>query len=114
VLADVRYADYGPVARAIEWGIAVHEGHQYGGPNRYLMLAGCLSILALAATAPVMWWKRRPKGSLAAPPPPPERRVRLGVLATVGMGGVVFPLVGASLLVALLIDFVWTRLATAA
>jgi len=111
VLADVRYADYGPVARTIEWGIAVHEGRQYGAPNRYLMLAGCLSILTLAATAPVMWWKRRPKGTLAAPPPPPERRVRLGVLATVGTVGVIFPLVGASLVVALLVDLAWTRFA---
>jgi uncharacterized iron-regulated membrane protein len=111
VLADVGYADYGPAARAIEWGIAVHEGRQYGGPNRYLMLAGCLSILLLATTAPVMWWKRRPKGTLAAPPAPPERGVRLGVLAIVGTVGVIFPLVGASLIIALLMDFAWTRIA---
>jgi len=111
VLADVGYADYGPAAKAIEWGIAVHEGRQYGGPNRFLMLAGCVAILLLATTAPVMWWKRRPQGTLAAPPPPPERRVRLAVLGTVAVAGVIFPLVGATLLIALALDFAWARLA---
>jgi uncharacterized iron-regulated membrane protein len=110
LLADVGYADYGPVAKTIEWGIAVHEGRQYGAPNRYLMLAGCVSILTLAVTAPVMWWKRRPRGTLAAPPPPTDRRVRRGVAATAGTVGVVFPLVGATLVGALLIDFAWMRL----
>jgi len=109
VVADVRYADYGLVARTIEWGVAVHEGRQYGAPNRYLMLMGCAAILTLALTAPVMWWKRRPKGTLAAPPPPAERHVRIGVLSTVAVVGVVFPLVGASLIIALLIDFAWSR-----
>ncbi|MGE0161476.1 MAG: PepSY-associated TM helix domain-containing protein, partial [Gemmatimonadales bacterium] len=110
VLADVRYADYGPAAKAIEWGIAVHEGRQYGGVNRLVMLAGCMAILLLATTAPIMWWKRRPKGTLAAPPPPPERRVRLAVLGAVAVAGVIFPLVGATLLIAFIIDFAWTRI----
>jgi uncharacterized iron-regulated membrane protein len=109
VLGEVGYADYGPVAKTIEWGIAVHEGRQFGAVNRLVMLAGCFAILLLATTAPIMWWKRRPKGTLAAPPPPPERSVRLAVLGTVAVVGVIFPMVGASLLVALVIDFGWSR-----
>lgn len=111
VLAEVAYADYGPAAKTIEWGIAVHEGRQFGAVNRFVMLAGCFAILLLATTAPVMWWKRRPKGTLAAPPAPPERRVRVGVLAIVAVAGVIFPLVGATLLVALSLDFLWGRIA---
>jgi uncharacterized iron-regulated membrane protein len=114
VLAEVGYADYGPVAKAIEWGIAVHEGRQYGSLNRFVMLGGCVAILLLATTAPVMWWKRRPKGDLAAPPAPPERHVRVGVLGIVLVVGVVFPMVGASLLLALTIDFAWSRMARSA
>ncbi|MGH6821142.1 MAG: PepSY-associated TM helix domain-containing protein, partial [Methylocella sp.] len=33
VLGDVGFAQYGPAAKAIEWGIAVHQGHEYGSVN---------------------------------------------------------------------------------
>ncbi len=111
VLADVAYADYGPVAKAIEWGVAAHEGRQYGAINRLVMLGGCIAILLLATTAPVMWWKRRPEGTLAPPPAPAEKGVRFAVLAIVAIAGVVFPLVGATLVAALAIDFLWQRTA---
>lgn len=58
VLQDARAASFGPGARAIEWGIAVHQGQQYGKINRLFMLAGCLGALLLADTAPAPWWKR--------------------------------------------------------
>jgi uncharacterized iron-regulated membrane protein len=31
-------------------GIAVHQGQEYGPVNRYVILAGCISIVLLAAT----------------------------------------------------------------
>jgi uncharacterized iron-regulated membrane protein len=68
VLADIRYGDYGIAGRAIEWGISIHTGRQFGWVNQLVMLAGCLAIVALAVSAAVMWWKRRPRGLLAAPP----------------------------------------------
>lgn len=110
VLADVRYGDYGPVAKAVAWGVDVHMGQQYGPVNRALMLAGCVAILLLTLSAPVMWWKRRPRGSWAVPPPPTERRAATAVLACVAGVGLVFPLVGASLLCALTADAVWRRM----
>ena len=30
VIADLRYRDFGPAAKVIEWGIAVHQGQQFG------------------------------------------------------------------------------------
>jgi uncharacterized iron-regulated membrane protein len=44
------------------------------------------------------------------PPAAPERRVRIGVLAIVGVVGTIFPLVGGSLILALLLDFLVSRL----
>lgn len=105
VLGDVGYRDYGPVAKAIEWGIQVHQGQQYGAVNRYVMLAGCLAIVALALSSATMWWKRRPKGRLAAPQA--DRRTVWAVGAVVVVVGVIFPLVGMSLLVALAGDWIW-------
>jgi uncharacterized iron-regulated membrane protein len=104
VLGDVGFRQWGAGAKAIEWGIAVHQGQEYGPLNRYLMLAGCVGIVLLAVSAAVMWWKRRPKGALGAPPRPVDRRaarVLVGVMAAVGL---IYPLVGASLIVALIVD----------
>jgi uncharacterized iron-regulated membrane protein len=109
VLGDVGFAQYGSAAKAIEWGIAVHQGQQYGPLNRYLMLAGCAAIVLLAASAAVMWWKRRPKGGLGPPPALAEKRAARAILALVAVAGVVFPLVGVSLLCALAIDWLASR-----
>jgi len=57
-------------------------------------------------SAGVMWWKRRPKGSLGVPPLPQEKGVLRGLLVMLAIGGVIFPLVGASLLVMLMLDLI--------
>lgn len=100
VLQDARARDFGVGARAIEWGIAVHQGQQYGEPNRLLMLAGCLGVLLLAATAPVLWWKRR----FAPPPAPDDGRRSAGLTAIMLALGALFPLTGATMVAALLCD----------
>jgi PepSY-associated TM region len=51
----------GPRRKAIEWGIAVHQGQEYGPVNRYIMLLGCIAIVLMALSAITMWWKRRPQ-----------------------------------------------------
>ncbi|MDR3472291.1 MAG: PepSY domain-containing protein [Devosia sp.] len=104
VLGDVGFKDWGPAAKAIEWGIAVHQGQEYGPLNRYVMLAGCVSVVLLAVTSITMWWKRRPKGSLGVPPAPSEPRAARGLVAIMAIVGIIYPLVGASLVAALLVD----------
>jgi len=104
VLGDVGFKDWGPAAKAIEWGIAVHQGQEYGPLNRYLMLAGCIAVVLLAVSAVTMWWKRRPAGSLGLPPAPADPRAMRGLIAIMIGVGIVYPLVGASLVVAFLID----------
>jgi uncharacterized iron-regulated membrane protein len=113
VLGDVRFGDYGPAAKAISWGIAVHQGQQYGGANRILMLAGCIAIVVLALSSLVMWLKRRPAGGIGIPPLPQSRAARRGVLAVVILAGLLFPLVGLSLVAALCVEAAiagWRRL----
>ncbi|PHY22085.1 PepSY domain-containing protein [Caulobacter sp. BP25] len=110
VLADVGYRDFGPAAKAIEWGIAVHQGQQFGLINKLVMLAGCVAIWLLGVSALVMWWKRRPKGRLAAPARPTTRGAYAGLLAIVLPLAIFYPLVGVSLIAALLIDLVLRRL----
>jgi uncharacterized iron-regulated membrane protein len=107
VLLDMRYADYGPLAKALEWGINVHLGQQYGTFNQVLLIASCLGIVLLCVSAALMWWKRRPAGGWGVPPLPRDRRTLRGVFALLAIGGALFPLVGASLLLMLALDWWW-------
>ncbi|PII15837.1 hypothetical protein CR920_08525 [Stenotrophomonas indicatrix] len=109
VLLDMTYADYGLLGRSLEWGINVHLGQQYGTANRLFLLIACLAIVLLCASGAVMWWKRRPLGGLGVPPLPREGRSVAGVFALLCVGGLIFPLMGASLLLVGLLDFLATR-----
>lgn len=104
VVADIGYGDFGAAAKTIEWGIAVHQGQQFGRVNQFVMLAGCVAIWLLGISALVMWWKRRPKGRLAAPPRPADRRAYLALAAVVVPLAIFYPLVGASLLTVLVVE----------
>jgi len=104
-LIDMSYADYGPLGKWLEFGINVHMGQQFGLANQLFLLAVCVAIVVLAVSAGVMWWKRRPWGSLGVPPAPTDRRVFRGLIAILVLGGIVFPLVGLSLLIMLALDW---------
>jgi uncharacterized iron-regulated membrane protein len=107
-LIDMSYADYGPLGKWLEFGINVHMGQQFGLANQIVLLIVCLAIVMLAVSAAVMWWKRRPSGSLGVPPAPSDRRAFQGLLAILVIGGIVFPLVGISLMVMLALDFAFS------
>ena len=108
-LVDMSYADYGPMGRWLEFGINLHMGQQFGLANQLLLLAVCAGVILLAVSAGVMWWKRRPSRSLGVPPMPADPRVFRGLLAILFVGGVLFPLTGASLLIMLGLDMAVRR-----
>jgi uncharacterized iron-regulated membrane protein len=106
-LLDMRYADYGPLGKTLEWGISVHTGQEFGLINQLVMLAACLAIILLCVSAAVMWWKRRPSGAIGVPPLPADTRSQKVVLMLLAIGGVVFPLVGVSMLCMFILDYVF-------
>lgn len=107
-IRDHQFKDWGPVGKATDFGIALHEGRQYGVWSQLFALFGTLALLLSCATAIVMWRKRRPKG-VGAPRRPPNRKLGVCVVAiTLGLG-VFFPLLGLSILVLLIFDFVVVR-----
>jgi uncharacterized iron-regulated membrane protein len=107
ILADVRWQDYGLVPKAVEMGIALHMGRYFGFGNQLLMLFGCLVVIALCVSGVVMWWQRRPKqsGWIGAPDLPPYVQQWKVPLAIVAVLGILFPLVGISLVTVLLLDY---------
>ncbi|MDR5858004.1 PepSY domain-containing protein [Halomonas eurihalina] len=111
-LLDMRYADYGPLGRGLEWGINVHMGQQYGLANQLILALACAGIVLLCVSSGVMWWKRRPAGRLGVPPAPSDPRRLRGVLALLAIGGVIFPLVGASMIVMAMVDALVRRQGT--
>ena len=105
VLIDTGYSEYGVVAKVTEWGTSVHQGKQYGLINQLVMLAGCVALVMLVISSTVMWWKRRPSGRLlAAPPKRQDIRITRNVAIITVLLGMLFPLLGASMLVVLMID----------
>jgi uncharacterized iron-regulated membrane protein len=98
VLQDAGYSQFGNGAQIIEWGIATHQGQQYGSPNRWAMLFGCAALLLLCISAPVLWWKRRVQGRLKPPPPPLSRAQARTAAATVAILGLIYPLSGVTML----------------
>ena len=104
VLADVRWEQYGTVARATEVGVMLHEGKMFGPLNQFIILLVCLMILLGSVSGLVIWWKRRPAGGLGVPPlrhDLPKWKTAMAIMLALA---VIFPLVGASLIVVWLLD----------
>jgi uncharacterized iron-regulated membrane protein len=104
VLVDVRWQDYGPVAKTVETGVMLHMGKLYGWPHQLVMLLICLMILASSVSGLWIWWSRRPSGRLAAPPLPAKLPPMGGAIAVLVVLGICFPLVGASMVAIWLLD----------
>lgn len=106
VLADVRYADYSPYAKAMAWGIAFHEG-DLGAWNLALNTLFCLALILVSVSGLVMWLKRRPAGArLGAPPRPAEIPYAKGALLVTLALALAFPMLGLTLLAVIALDLV--------
>ncbi|HEY9813778.1 MAG TPA: PepSY domain-containing protein [Candidatus Sericytochromatia bacterium] len=107
VLADVRWKDYGLVPKAVEMGTSIHMGKYFGLSNQLLMLLAALIVIVLSVSGAVMWWQRRPKGIglIGAPAMPAHVQEWKVPLAIVAVLGIIFPLVGLSLVIVLLLDY---------
>jgi uncharacterized iron-regulated membrane protein len=113
ILQDTGYAQFGKGAQLIEWGIATHQGQEYGQANRWVMLAGCIALLLLCVSAPVLWWKRRSNGQLTTPPVLKERTRGRAATYAASILGVLYPLTGATMLIVWALDY-WLRRRAAA
>jgi uncharacterized iron-regulated membrane protein len=104
LLREYRWSQYGVGAKAVELGVQIHMGRYFGLANQLLMLIPCIAILLLVGSGVAMWWKRRPKGAMAAPPRVPDARLQ-GAFVLLCVAGVLMPMLGASLLVVLALDW---------
>ena len=103
LLMDLGADRIGAIGRVTEWGVSVHQGGEYGWINQMVMLLGCVALMLLCVSGVVVWWKRRPTGNFAPPPCRQGDRLALGAIVIAVVIGVVFPLLGASMLLAALL-----------
>lgn len=104
VLGDLGWREYSPTARVVEWGVMTHMGRQYGRVNQLAGLFVCLTIIGAAIAGLLLWWQRRPPGRLAAVETRAGDRLPRFMVVTLCVMGVLFPLLGATLIVVWLVD----------
>ncbi|WP_249221365.1 PepSY domain-containing protein [Cupriavidus sp. KK10] len=109
VVKDIRYVDYGPVAKAISYGTSLHMGRYFGLTNQIICAAISLGLMGLAATGFIMWIRRKPARALGAPSYPAALPPMRAWLVGLGLLGLVFPMTGVTLLLVWLIDRVVAR-----
>jgi uncharacterized iron-regulated membrane protein len=107
ILADIGYADYSLMAKAMAQGIALHKGLA-GTWNWVLNLVLLTLIILVNVTGVVMWWKRRPQGAfrLAAPPMPQDLPMWKGAVLVALALAMAFPMAGLALLAVVGLDVV--------
>lgn len=105
VIAQTRYAQYGFLAKAISLGTALHMGQLAGRINQIVCAVIALALGALSLTGLIMWWSRRPRGTLAAPARTASAGRTLGWKLGLGALGLVFPLMGLTLILVALLDW---------
>jgi len=109
VLEDIVYKDYGAVSRAVSYGTSLHMGRYFGLANQLICALISLGLAGMAATGFAMWWKRRPSRALGAPArlltPVTMRRWKIGLTTL----GVIFPLMGGTMLLVWALDSLAVR-----
>ncbi|WP_413991566.1 PepSY-associated TM helix domain-containing protein [Labrys okinawensis] len=108
-LVDLAFSDYGPVGKAIEFGINVHQGQEWGLLNQFVMLATCLAIILASVSGVVMWWKRRPAGKVGVPPYPADPKVYRALWVVAIAVGIALPITGLAILTMVAADLLIIR-----
>ncbi|MDR5854485.1 PepSY domain-containing protein [Caballeronia sp. LZ062] len=104
LLSDISYGTYGAVARVISYGTSLHMGRFFGLANQLVCSAISLGLAALSVTGFVMWIKRRPSRTLGAPSRPARRPPMRLWRSGLALVGVVFPLMGLTMLIVWCLD----------
>ncbi|WP_261886385.1 PepSY-associated TM helix domain-containing protein [Vibrio pomeroyi] len=106
ILGEVTWQDYNFIAKTLAVGISLHQG-DISVINKLLNALFCFAFIVVSVTGGVMWWMRRPSGQrkLGAPPKFGDAGLWKVGLVTVVAISVLFPLAGATIVTALLLDW---------
>ncbi|MCH9696741.1 MAG: PepSY domain-containing protein [Gammaproteobacteria bacterium] len=109
VIAASDWSNVPLLAKSVTYGIKLHRGEYFGVWNLVLVLITTLVLIFLAVSGVVMWLQRRPKGKLGSPKYPRDYRVPNWVIGTTLGFSVFMPLLGASLIVFSIGDWMYHK-----
>lgn len=92
--------------RVVGIGVAAHEGQLFGWFNQLLGLFAAIGLVVISISGFIMWRKRAPDGVLGAPPAMPEAKIGAGFVIIIGVAAVLLPVLGASLIILFLLEFI--------
>ncbi|MEZ9794648.1 PepSY-associated TM helix domain-containing protein, partial [Vibrio splendidus] len=106
ILGEVTWQDYNLFAKTLAVGISLHQG-DISIINKLLNALFCLAFILVSVTGGVMWWMRRPSGQrkLGTPPKFGDAGLWKTGLVTVVTISILFPLAGATIVIAMLLDW---------
>ncbi|RYZ10764.1 MAG: PepSY domain-containing protein, partial [Alphaproteobacteria bacterium] len=89
--------------------IAAHEGQLFAPLNQILGVVTALGLITLCVSAFIMWRRRAPDGVLGAPPPIPDAQIGAGLAVIIVVAALLLPVLGASLIVLALLEWLVLR-----
>ncbi len=92
------------IDRAVNYGIAWHEGQLFGWVNQMIGLFTAIALITLAISGFVMWRRRKPQQGIGAPPISSHPMRKKAVAVTVLILAAVLPLLAISLILLWLFD----------
>jgi uncharacterized iron-regulated membrane protein len=104
ILSDVRFNDYGILAKGITVGIALHEGRLFGLANQIIGFIVCIGLIGVIISSFIMWRKRKPQGKLGTPGKPKNKKITRTVFLIMLVMGIIMPLVGISIITVFLLE----------
>jgi len=104
VIADIGFADYSLMGKAMAAGVPLHQGG-LGAWNIAINVAFCLGVVAMVVSGLAMWWLRWPKKGFRLSPPPAEGRAWRTAAVVMLAVSLMFPLTAAALIVVIAADF---------
>ena len=95
---------YGALAKATSIGIEAHMGRQFGVAGAMVMGGACLAVMVSSCSGIAMYWRRRPRRSVGFPRRPSDAAVPPAARTVAVALGILFPLLGLTMLVAAGVD----------
>lgn len=105
ILADIRFADYSPMGKAMAAGIPLHQG-DLGLWNLVTNLLFCALIILMISGGIMMWWKRRPQNTRTLVPPTAHPAANKAVVALMFVAALCFPLSAAAIIAIIIVDLI--------
>jgi uncharacterized iron-regulated membrane protein len=103
-LSRTGFADKHVIDRAVNYGIAWHEGQLFGWINQLIGVLTALGLITLVISGFMMWRRRKPVDALGAPIAPAVPQKIRGVAVIIAVMAILLPLLAMSLLALWLFD----------